>query len=65
MEKQILLQIIELSGLSRIEISEKTDVPQQRISEWITGKRNPKLATILSMVEKLGYCIEFKIEKLS
>lgn len=64
MEKELLKKLIEVSGLSQIEVSEKTGVPQPHISRWLNDKRTPKLSTIYEMAEKLNYKIDFLITKI-
>lgn len=65
METEILKQLIVISGLSQREFSEKLNIPQPRISEWINEKRNPKIATLNEIAKTLGFKIElsFKINK--
>lgn len=65
MEKEILLEIINISGLSQIEFSKKTGIAETRISEWVKGKRNPKLSTLLQALKMLDLEIKFEIVKIS
>lgn len=63
MERELLMQIINLSGMTQIEMQEKTGFPQPHISRWVKGTRTPKLSTIIEIAEKLGYKIELSITK--
>jgi transcriptional regulator with XRE-family HTH domain len=64
-EKNILLELIKVSGLSQKEFSLKTGIPEPRISEWIQGKRNPKLSTLIDGASKIGLDVSWEIKKLS
>lgn len=65
MERELLIQLITLSGFSQIEIQEKTGIPQPHISRWVKGTRTPKLSTIIEMAGKLGYELKFNFKKVS
>jgi transcriptional regulator with XRE-family HTH domain len=58
MEQEILKQLLLLSGLSQKEFSEKTNIPEPRISEWMNGVRNPKISKLHEIAEVLGLKIE-------
>lgn len=63
MEKEILLEIIKRSGFSQKEFANKTNIPETRISEWVRGKRKPKLSTLVEALKMLNLKIKFEIVK--
>ena len=63
MELEILKQLIKAAG-SQKELSEKTDTPQSRISEWMNEKRVPKFATLIEMAKKIGFKVSISIDKI-
>lgn len=63
METEILKQLIKQSGLSQREFAAKAGKPETRISEWLSGARNPKLSAIIEMANKLNFDISFSVKK--
>jgi transcriptional regulator with XRE-family HTH domain len=66
MEKEIFMELIEVSGLTQKEFSQKTGVPESRISEYVNGKRLPKMSNLHEIAEKLDLQIDvlFKVSKM-
>ena len=62
MEKEILIQLIELAG-SQSELSKKSKTPMPRISEWMKDVYVPKLSRLIEIADKAGFKIEFTIVK--
>ena len=60
MEKEILTQLIKIAG-SQKKLAIKSNVPEQRISEWKNNVYSPKLSKLCEMAKNLGKEIEFKI----
>lgn len=64
MEQALLKEIIKISNVSnQKDFSKLTGVPETRISEWLNGKKNPKIATLNKIAEGLGIKIEFKVTR--
>jgi transcriptional regulator with XRE-family HTH domain len=63
MEIDILKELMKVSGLSQKEFSQKTGIPEPRISEWIQGRRNPKLSTLIDGAHKIGFEVSWEIKK--
>ena len=61
--KEILIEIIQLSGLIDLDFSAKAGIEQSRISEWKNGKKNIKFNTLQEIANKVGYNIELSIVK--
>lgn len=57
----ILSSIIEKSGLSISEVSEKTGIPQSRFSEWLNGKRIPKWNTLQEIAASLNIKLSVEV----
>jgi transcriptional regulator with XRE-family HTH domain len=64
MEIDILKELMRVSELSQKEFSRKTGTPEPRISEWVQGKRNPKLSTLIEVANKIGLQVSWEIKKL-
>jgi len=64
--KQILIDLIKLSGLNQKQYAEKQGVNEKVLSHWVTGYRNISIKTLQKMAESFGYTlnVEFKITKL-
>ena len=60
METEILTQLIKIAG-SQKKLAIKSNVPEQRISEWKNSVHSPKLSKLCEMAKNLGKEIEFKI----
>jgi len=61
--KDILIEIIRLSGLIDFDFAAKAGIEQSRISEWKNGKKNIKFNTLQEIANKVGYSIELSIVK--
>jgi len=59
--KEILIEIIRLSGLIDFDFAAKAGIEQSRISEWKNGKKNIKFNTLQEIANKVGYRIELSI----
>lgn len=57
----ILEAIIEKSGLSIGEITEKTNIPASRFSEWLNKKRIPKWNTLQEIAQAIGVKIVVEV----
>jgi len=66
METQILISLIERSGLSQRQFAEKFERSETNISGWVNGTRKPKMSTLIKMAETLGFeiILSFDIKKL-
>ncbi|MCB0446340.1 MAG: helix-turn-helix transcriptional regulator [Gelidibacter sp.] len=64
METKLLNDLIKNSGLTQVEISEITGIPQGQLSRWVTGKRIPKLSSISEIANKIGYTINVSVEAM-
>jgi transcriptional regulator with XRE-family HTH domain len=66
LEKEILIELIKKTGFSQKEFSERTGIPQPRISEYMKGKRSPKMSTLNEIATLLGFKIElfFQVNKI-
>lgn len=66
MEVQILISLIEKSGLSQRDFAAKFDLPESRISGWINGTRNPKMSTLEKMAAEIGFeiVVTFDLRRL-
>jgi len=64
--KQILQDLITLSGLNQKQYAEKQGINEKVLSHWVTGYRNISLKTLTEMAKKEGYSltINFQITKL-
>lgn len=64
--QQSLKNLIELSGLNQKEFAKKHELRPERVSEWVTGKRNIYLPSLEEIANKEGYSlsINFKLDKL-
>jgi len=66
-KKQTIRNLIELSGCgTQKRFAEKHGLRPERISEWITGKKNISNNNLIELAKKEGYklSIEYKLEKL-
>lgn len=64
MEKEILIELLAIVNGEQNVFSEKTGIPEPRISEWIKNKRVPKISTLKKAAESLGYDLSFKLIKI-
>jgi transcriptional regulator with XRE-family HTH domain len=62
-EKKLLKQIIVESELSQKTISIKSGVSESQISQWLSGKRIPKLSALNKIANSLGIEILINIRK--
>lgn len=59
----ILSSIIEKSGMTIQEVSEKTNIPRSRFSEWLNGKRIAKWNTLQEIATAIN--VKIKVEVTS
>jgi transcriptional regulator with XRE-family HTH domain len=62
-EKRILKQIIVESELQQKTISIKSGVSESQISQWLSGKKIPKLSALNKIANSLGIEILINIRK--
>lgn len=58
MHKEIFIELLKRTGLNQKEFSARSGIAEPRISEWLTGKRNPKLSVLNELANKFGFEIE-------
>lgn len=63
MEKKILRQIIVESDLTQKKISIKSGISESQISQWLSGKRIPKLSALNKIANSLGIELLINIRK--
>ena len=63
MEKKILRQIIVESDLTQKKISIKSGISESQISQWLSGKRIPKLSALNKVANSLGIELLINIRK--
>ncbi|MBP8034159.1 MAG: helix-turn-helix transcriptional regulator [Bacteroidia bacterium] len=63
MEKQLLKKIIIESELTQKKISIKSNISEQQISRWLSGKRIPKLSALTKIANSLGIELLINIRK--
>lgn len=59
----LLSSIIEKSGLTIQQVSEKTSIPPSRFSEWLNGKRVAKWNTLQEIANAIN--VKVKVEVIS
>lgn len=59
----LLSSIIEKSGLTVQQVSEKTNIPPSRFSEWINGKRVAKWNTLQEIANAIN--VKIKVEVIA
>ena len=57
--------ILEREGFTRQNLAEKMGRTRGYISQVLNGNRNMTLATLTEIAHHLGYCPEFKLEKIT
>lgn len=62
-EKRILKQIIVESELQQKTISIKSGISESQISQWLSGKKIPKLSALNKIANSLGIEILINIRK--
>jgi len=63
MEKKILRQIIVESDLTQKKISIKSGISESQLSQWLSGKRIPKLSALNKVANSLGIEILINIRR--
>lgn len=66
-KQQTLRNLIELSGCgTQKKFAEKNGLRPERISEWITGKKNISNSNLEAIAKKEGYSlnINYQLQKL-
>jgi len=70
MKKQLLKDLIKISGLTQKKYAEKHEIDYRKLNHWVTGRRNIQDCTLELLAFEDGYKliiekkIEYKIEKL-
>ena len=49
-----LAEYFEITGLRKGFFAQKINVPKQTLSTWITGKKKPRIETIMKIEEATG-----------
>ena len=62
-EQKILKQVIVESELTQKKISIKSGISESQISQWLSGKRIPKLSALNKVANSLGIEILINIRK--
>ena len=50
----MIVKKMEREGVTQVELARRTGIAQSHLSEYLSGKREPRLATINKMAEALG-----------
>lgn len=61
MNKDILKDLINASGLSQRDFASKIGTTEIQVSKWLSGTRNIKLSTLEEVADKLNMKIIYKI----
>ena len=61
----ILKELLERANMPLLEVAKITRIPQPRFSEWINGKRTPKLDVLKEIAINLNLDIGFIIKKIN
>lgn len=61
--RELLLQVIELSGLKPSEVADRCDIKRPYMYRWISAnpKRNVKFETVHEIAEKLGVNVKISL----
>lgn len=65
MNKDILKDLIQKSGLSQREFADKIGTTEMQISKWLAGSRNIKLQRLQDIAKKMGFTIKINYEILT
>lgn len=63
MEKKLLRQIIVESDLTQKKISIKSGISESQLSQWLSGKRIPKISALNKVANSLGIEILINLRK--